>query len=71
MHDLIGGGGMLRGWISVWTMQMMWILPTMALAVGTVALVELLISTRSARSRVRRTAPASIATPDRPEPPLA
>jgi hypothetical protein len=71
MHDLIGGGGMLRGWIAVWTMQMMWILPTMALAVGTAALVELLVSARSARVRVRRPVPASIATPDRAEPPLA
>ena len=56
MHDLVGGAGMLRGWVAVWSMQMLWLLPAMALAVASAALVELLFTTRAARVVARRNA---------------
>ena len=48
MHDLIGSAGMLRGWVALWTMQMMWLIATMTVSVGAITMAELLI-TRHAR----------------------
>jgi hypothetical protein len=42
MHDMIGSAGMLRGWVDVWTAHMLWLLATLTVSVGAVALVELL-----------------------------
>jgi hypothetical protein len=42
MHDMIGSAGMLRGWVDVWTAHMLWLLATLTLSIGAVALVELL-----------------------------
>jgi hypothetical protein len=53
MHDMIGSGGMLRGWISMWTMQMVWFLATMTAAVGATAMAELLIMRRVERAKAR------------------
>jgi hypothetical protein len=53
MHDMIGSGGMLRGWISMWTMQMMWFLAMMTVAVGATAMAELLITRRVERAKAR------------------
>ena len=49
MHDMIGGAGMLRGWIAVWTTQMLWLLASFTVSVGTVALVEMLMTARARR----------------------
>jgi hypothetical protein len=49
MHDMIGSAGMLRGWITVWTSQMLWLLGSLTVSVGTVALAELLIAARVRR----------------------
>jgi hypothetical protein len=43
MHDAIGSAGMLRGWTAVWTMQMLWLFASLTIAVGVLALVELLV----------------------------
>jgi hypothetical protein len=34
---------MLRGWTAVWTMQMLWLFASLTIAVGVLALVELLV----------------------------
>ncbi len=60
MHDVIGNAGMLRGWISVWTMQMLWLFAGLTLAVGVTAMIELMITGRSqpvGLRQVSRTAP--------------
>jgi hypothetical protein len=46
VNDLIGSGGMLRGWAMLWHMEIMWLLPMLVVSVAAVALVELLISSR-------------------------
>jgi hypothetical protein len=43
MHDAIGSAGMLRGWTAVWNMQMLWLFASLTIAVGVLALVELLV----------------------------
>jgi hypothetical protein len=49
MHDAIGTAGMLRGWVTIWTIQMLW--PSLALAVslGAMAITEALIEARGQR----------------------
>ena len=49
MHDMIGSAGMLRGWISMWTSQMLWLLGSLTVSVGAAAVAELLITTRARR----------------------
>lgn len=49
MHDAIGTAGMLRGWISIWTTQMMWMLAALAVSIGTTVVVETLIAARARR----------------------
>jgi hypothetical protein len=44
---MIGSAGMLRGWVAMWTMQMLWLLATLTLSVGAMAVGELLISVRN------------------------
>lgn len=46
MHDIIGGSGMLRGWITMWTMQLLWLLAATVVTVGAAAVVELALSSR-------------------------
>jgi hypothetical protein len=43
MHDVTGSAGMLRGWIAVWTMQMLWLFASLTIAMGVLALVEALV----------------------------
>ncbi len=50
MHDYIGGAGMLRGWIALWT-DMLWLLAIMTAAIGAMAVIELLIEARNGRTR--------------------
>lgn len=49
MHDVIGSAGMLRGWVTMCTTQMLWLLAALAVSVGTAAAVELLITRRARR----------------------
>ena len=58
MHDVMGNAGMLRGWISIWTMQMIWFVAAMSVAVGVTAMAELLITRRGRRAQL-----ASVADP--------
>jgi hypothetical protein len=50
MHDMLGSAGMLRGWVILWTMQMLWLLATLTVSVGAVAVVEVLIGVRDRRA---------------------
>jgi len=43
MHDMIGSAGMLRGWVAVWTMQMLWLFASLTIAVGVVGALETLV----------------------------
>lgn len=60
MHDMIDSAGMLRGWIDIWTGHFLWLLATLTMSVGAVALVEQLFDLRSSRrrSQIRSLAPA-------------
>lgn len=53
MHDMIGGAGMLRGWVAVGTMQMAWLVATMTIAVGAMAMAELLVAGRARRAQAK------------------
>jgi hypothetical protein len=44
MHDMIGSAGMLRGWVAVWTMQMLWLFASLTVAVGVVGVLETLVA---------------------------
>jgi hypothetical protein len=44
MQDMIGSGGMLRGWVAVWTLQMLWFTAMMTVTVGATAILELLFT---------------------------
>ena len=48
MHDVLGSGGMLRGWVTMWT-QMAWLLATLTMSIGVVAVFELLLTARTRR----------------------
>ncbi len=49
MHDMIGSAGMLRGWIEVWTTQMLWLLASLSVSAGAVAITELVLAVRARR----------------------
>ena len=49
MHDMIGSAGMLRGWVAVWTWQMVWFAATMTATVGATAMLELLFTGHARR----------------------
>ena len=53
MHDMIGGAGMLRGWVAVWTMEMAWLVATITIAVRAMAMAELLIAGRARRAQAK------------------
>lgn len=46
MHDVIGSAGMLRGWVALWTVQMLWSFATLVVAVGALALAEWVTTNR-------------------------
>ncbi len=56
MHDVIGSAGMLRGWVAVWTLQMLWLFVALTVSVGVLAAVEFLIGW----SRSRKPVPAVV-----------
>jgi hypothetical protein len=53
MHDMIGSAGMLRGWVAVWTMQMLWLFASLTVAVGVVGVVETLVAEYRRRREVK------------------
>ncbi len=53
MHDIIGSAGMLRGWVTVWTMQMLWLFASLTVAVGVVGIVETLVADYRRRREVK------------------
>ena len=62
MHDMMGNAGMLRGWVSIWTMQMIWFVAAMSVAVGVTAMAELLMTRRGRRAQAELPMPlASVA----------
>ena len=64
MHDVMGNAGMLRGWISIWTMQMIWFVAAMSVAIGVAAMAELLVTRRGQRAQAELPMPlASAADP--------
>ncbi len=57
MHDIIGSAGMLRGWVTVWTMQMLWLFASLTVAVGVVGVVETIVDEYRRRREARPLAP--------------
>jgi len=53
MHDMIGSAGMLRGWVAVWTMQMLWLFASLTVAVGVVGVLETLVARYHRRREVK------------------
>jgi hypothetical protein len=53
MHDMIGCAGMLRGWVAVWTMQMLWLFASLTVAVGVVGVLETLVARYHRRREVK------------------
>ena len=51
MQDMIGSGGMLRGWVAVWTLQMVWFAAMMTVTVGVTAMLELLFTGHARHER--------------------
>lgn len=47
MHDVIGSAGMLRGWLEIWTTQMLWLLATLVVSVGSAVAAEELLAART------------------------
>jgi hypothetical protein len=48
MHDVLGSAGMLRGWVTIWT-QMAWLLASLTMSIGAVAVFELCVTARARR----------------------
>ena len=44
MHDAIGTAGMLRGWVAIWTVQMVWPLLALTVSLGAMAIAEALMA---------------------------
>jgi hypothetical protein len=51
MHDIIGSAGMLRGWVAVWTEQMLWSAVVLVVALTLMIVVEALIAARTQRGQ--------------------
>jgi hypothetical protein len=70
VNDAIGYAGMLRGWITLWQMQLTWLLPMLVVSVAVVTLVGLLVSTFGQELRPGNPRPARAHTtcviPQRP-----
>lgn len=49
MHDAIGIAGMLRGWVAMWTVHMVWPLLALAVSLSATALAEALMEARGQR----------------------
>lgn len=53
MHDAIGTAGMLRGWVTIWTVQMAWPLLALVVSLGVMAAAEALTETLGQRRQQR------------------
>jgi hypothetical protein len=53
MQDMIGSGGMLRGWVAVWTLQMVWFAAMMTVTVGATAMLELIFTGHARHERAK------------------
>ncbi|HTI82463.1 MAG TPA: hypothetical protein VL614_18580 [Acetobacteraceae bacterium] len=53
MHDAIGTAGMLRGWVTIWTVQMVWPLLALVVSLGAMAIVEALMEALGQRRQQR------------------
>lgn len=51
MHDAIGSAGMLRGWVAIWTEQMLWPLATLVVALAVMMVAEALMTVRTRREQ--------------------
>lgn len=51
MHDAIGTAGMLRGWIAIWTVLMVWPLLALTVSLGATAIAEALMDARGQRKQ--------------------
>jgi hypothetical protein len=71
MHDMIGSAGMLRGWVAVWTLQMVWFAATMTVTVGATAMLELLFTGHARRARAKLQSQESVTNVHDLERPLA
>ena len=60
MQDMIGSAGMLRGWVAVWTLQMVWFAATMTVTVGATAMLELLFTGHARRTRAAQPPQAAV-----------
>jgi hypothetical protein len=59
MQDMIGSAGMLRGWVTMWTMHMVWFAAMMTVTVGATAVLELLFNGHARRARAALLAQAA------------
>ena len=53
MHDAIGTAGMLRGWVTIWTVQMAWPLLALVVSLGAMAIAEALMEALGQRRQQR------------------
>ena len=60
MQDMIGSAGMLRGWVAVWTLQMVWFAATMTVTVGATAMLELLFTGHARCTRAAQPPQAAV-----------
>jgi hypothetical protein len=60
MQGMIGSSGMLRGWVAVWTLQMVWFAAMMTVTVGATATLELLFTGHARHERAEPPPHASI-----------
>jgi hypothetical protein len=49
MHDMMAEAGMLRGWVMLWNMELMWLLFGTVLVVAAGALIEVVVAIRGHR----------------------
>jgi anti-sigma-K factor RskA len=67
MHDAIGSAGMLRGWVAIWTEQMLWPLVALAAALIIMIVAEALIA---AQTRGEQQKPLTFVASVAHDPPL-
>jgi len=69
MHDAIGTAGMLRGWVAIWTVQMVWPLLALTVSLGATAIAEALMDARGQRKQRGLPLAAAAASPCQNPPP--
>jgi hypothetical protein len=69
MHDAIGTAGMLRGWVAIWTVQMVWPLLALTVSLGATAIAEALMDARGQRKQQALPLVGAAASPCQNPPP--